>query len=155
MIEAHEYRFIEQLGLLLEEEGGSKTLGRVYGYLLLAEQPKTLDQIADDLIFSKATASMTIRQGMMMRLFEKTVIPGKRKDHYLANTSSWLNVASQKRNMVIEWRKLMEYGLSLLNNQRPGAKHNLEQLKDYLEFVIWFLSDIDEYYERWKKGERG
>ena len=80
MINPEERRFIEDFGLLFEESGGSRTLGRVFGYLLLAESPRTLDEISADLLFSKATASLTIRQGLTMRLFEKVGRPGQRKD---------------------------------------------------------------------------
>lgn len=37
-----ELHFIEDLGLLVEKSGGSRTLVRVFGYLLLADRPKTL-----------------------------------------------------------------------------------------------------------------
>lgn len=68
----------------MENSGATKTLGRTFGYLLLADQPRTLDEIAKDLLFSKATASLTVRQGLIMHIFEKVSIPGERKAYYCA-----------------------------------------------------------------------
>lgn len=138
---------------MLEVSGGSKTLGRVFGYLMLAEKPKTLDEIAAALLFSKATASLTIRQGLIMNLFEKVSIPGHRKDYYRANIESWINATISKMNTLGEWKKIIEHGLEFVPPDNQSARQNLDRMKDYFDFILWYLSDINEYYERWEKGE--
>ncbi|MEW6725513.1 MAG: hypothetical protein AB1327_00920 [Bacillota bacterium] len=147
-----ELDFIEEMGLLMEKHGGSKTLGRVFAYLILADQPKTLDEIAEDLLFSKATASLTIRQGLMLRFFEKVSIPGERKTHYRVNARSWINAMSAKLKAIQEWENLVDSGLSLVSPGNQAARENLEVLKDYFDFLRWYFADITEQYERWKKG---
>lgn len=148
-----ELDFIEEMGLLMEKHGGSKTLGRVFAYLLLADQPKTLDEIAEDLLFSKATASLTVRQGLMLRFFEKASIPGERKAHYRADARCWIDAQSAKLEAIREWESLADVGLSLVPPGNQAARENLRSLKDYFVFLRWYLSDITEQYERWKKGE--
>lgn len=148
-----ELQFIEDIGLLIENSGGSKTLGRIFGYLLLADKPKTLDEIAKDLLFSKATASLTIRQGLVIRFFEKVSIPGKRKAHYRVSMNSWINATLEKVNAMAEWEKLIERGLGFVSPENRPALENLKGMKDYFDFVRWYFSDITEQYERWKKGE--
>ena len=150
-INPQELHFIEDLGLLIEKSGGSRTLGRVFGYLLLADSPKTMDEIAAELIFSKATASLTIRQGLITRFFEKVSIPGERKTYYRANSQSWINSMSDKVSDIIAWKRLIEHGLSVVAPEKQTVLENLEDLKDYFEFLRWYSSDLAEQYECWKK----
>jgi len=137
---------------MTEKSGGARTLGRVFGYLLLADKPKTLDDIAKDLLFSKATASLTIRQGLVVRFFEKVSIPGERKDYYRANPQSWINSMSEKVNELAEWERLIDDGLRLVPQDNHTASENLMGMKDYFDFMRWYLSDLTEQYDRWKKG---
>jgi DNA-binding transcriptional regulator GbsR (MarR family) len=136
----------------MENAGASKTLGRIFGYLLLADQPRSLDEIARDLLFSKATASLTIRQGLAMRIFEKVSLPGERKSYYRANVQSWIKASMEKARAMKVWEKAIDRGLGFVSHNRE-SRENLKELKDYFNFVNWYLSDIEIQYERWKKGE--
>ncbi|MFZ5651578.1 MAG: GbsR/MarR family transcriptional regulator [Bacillota bacterium] len=151
-ITPEELGFIEDLGLLMERAGGARTLGRVFGYLLLSGRPKTLDQIAESLLFSKATASLTVRQGIVHHFFEKISIPGERKDYYRANVQSWINSMSDQVKIMKAWEGLIQRGLALAGQENATARENLEKLRDYLRFMAWYLSDIEEQYRLWKKG---
>lgn len=154
-ITPEKHDFIEKWSRYFEDAGGSKTLGRVFGYLLLADEPKNLDQIASDLLFSKATASLTIRQGLSIRLFEKLGRPGERRDYYRDNIQSWINSSLAKLQVLDEWKLLLEQGLNLVPEEGRNARQNLLEMKDYLDFMCWYLSDIREFYQRWKNSELG
>ena len=95
----------------MENSGASKTLGRTFGYLLLADHPSTLDEIAKNLMYSKATASLTIRQGLVMRIFEKVSIPGERKGYYRANAQSWIRASMEKASTMKVWEQVIDQGL--------------------------------------------
>jgi hypothetical protein len=152
-IDFTELEFSEEMGLLMEKSGGSRTLGRIFGYLLLADKPRTLDQIANDLLFSKATASLTVRQGLVLCYFEKISIPGERKDYYRVNIQSWINASNDQIKALSVWETLIDRGLGLLIPDNRTAVENLVGLKDYFTFCRWYLSDFKEQYELWKKGE--
>ncbi|MCL5290522.1 MAG: GbsR/MarR family transcriptional regulator [Bacillota bacterium] len=146
-------QLIEEMGLLFEKSGASKTFGRIFAYLLLAEKPKTLDEIAEDLLFSKATASLTLRQGLLIQFFEKVSLPGERKTFFKVNTESWIRATSAKMKALHEWDRLISKGLSIVPADNREATEKLQAMKDYFDFIAWYFSDINEYYERWKKGE--
>lgn len=137
----------------MENSGASKTLGRTFGYLLLANSPRTLDEIAKDLLFSKATASLTVRQGLVMRIFEKVSIPGERKARYRANTQSWVKASLEKAGEMKNWAETINRGLNCIPPHSRESRENLLVLKEYFNFINWYLSDITAQYERWKKGE--
>ena len=50
-------QFTDRMGLLFEAEGRPRIAGRIFGYLLLSDDPRSLDQLADSLRVSKASAS--------------------------------------------------------------------------------------------------
>ncbi len=153
VINPEESKFIEDMGLLMEKSGGSRTLGRIFAYLLLADSPRTLDQIAKDLLFSKATASLTVRQGILVKFFEKVTIPGNRKDWYQANIQNWIGSTSNQINKIIDWSKVIDQGLGSLSVDNKTALEKMKEMKDYFNFIIWYYSDFGEQYQRWKKGE--
>ncbi len=150
---SQELIFIEEMGLMWESSGATRTIGRIFGYLLLSEKPKTLDELARDLLFSKATASLTIRQGLMISIFEKVSIPGERKDYYRVNMQSWANNMNQKMNILAAWEKLIEKGLQSLSPNKEEAAENLRIMKDYFAFTRWYMSDFPEKYNKWLAGE--
>jgi len=73
-------RFIEALGLITQAEGAPRIAGQVLGLLLLAEEPMSLNQIAEGLGVSKASASTNTRlleaRGMAVKVARK----GSRQD---------------------------------------------------------------------------
>ncbi len=137
----------------MENSGASKTLGRTFGYLLLADHPSTLDEIAKNLMYSKATASLTIRQGLAMRIFEKVSIPGERKGYYRANAHSWIKASMEKAGTMKLWEQVIDQGLGTVPTQNRASRENLLVLKDYFNFINWYLSDITIQYDRWTKGQ--
>ena len=137
----------------MERTGASKTLGRTFGYLLLVDQPKTLDEISKQLLYSKATASLTIRQGLVTRLVEKVSLPGERKNRYQASAQSWIKISLEKANDLKTWEETIDRGLSFVPPHSRKSRESLLALKNYLSFINWYISDMQAQYERWTRGE--
>jgi DNA-binding transcriptional regulator GbsR (MarR family) len=150
IINQHEWNFIENFGLLFERKGGTRSLGRVFAYLMLADRPKTLDDIAEDLLFSKATASLTVRQGVVGGFFEKVSIPGERKILFRVSAKSWIDMTVEQVNWISEWDQLMVTVLKNLAPDNQMARTNLNDFKEFLGFIQWYFADIPKKFERWK-----
>ncbi len=56
-----QYHFVEEIASLLTSRGMPQTASRLYGYLLLHDEPISLDQITTDLEVSKSSASVAAR----------------------------------------------------------------------------------------------
>ena len=68
-----EAEFVDRLGLFMEMLGGPRTMGRIYGWLLICDPPQqSLTELAHTLSVSKASVSTVARQlqegGMIERL---------------------------------------------------------------------------------------
>jgi DNA-binding transcriptional regulator GbsR (MarR family) len=75
-------RLVERFGIFFEREGLPRIAGRIIGYLLLADSPRSLDDIADDLGVSKASVSTDARRLEAKGLLERSSLPGDRRDFY-------------------------------------------------------------------------
>ena len=75
-------QFTDRMGLLFEAEGRPRIAGRIFGYLLLSDDPRSLDQLADSLRVSKASASTNARLLADQGVLERVCRPADRHDYY-------------------------------------------------------------------------
>ena len=142
-----EAEFVDRIGLFFEMLGGPRTMGRVYGWLLICEPPQqSLTELADTLAVSKASASTVARQlqdgGMVERLPTAT-----RQHHYRVTPggfTSVLNVQLSRMRLGID---AADFGLSLLDDGRKEQRERLEDFRDFCEFSA--RDYRDELMQRW------
>lgn len=75
-------RFTDRLAMLFETEGQPPIAGRVFGLLLLTEDALSLDELAESLGVSKASASTNARLLAGLGVVEQARRPGSRRDFY-------------------------------------------------------------------------
>lgn len=74
--------FIEEMGLLFEAERFPRIAGRLLGCLLVADESRSLDEIAAVLDVTKASVSTNARMLEARGFLERVSHPGDRRDHY-------------------------------------------------------------------------
>ena len=77
-------RFTDRMGHLFEAEGRPRIAGRIFGRLLVSDEPRSLDQLAAELGVSKASASTNARILAGAGVLERVCRPGDRHDYYRA-----------------------------------------------------------------------
>ena len=73
---------IEACGRICQVFGLPRSLGQIYGLLYLAPEPLSLDNIAELLAISKASASTGTRQLAAWGGIRQVWVPGERRDHF-------------------------------------------------------------------------
>ena len=73
---------IEACGRICQVFGLPRSLGQIYGLLYLAPEPLALDDIAELLAISKASASTGTRQLTAWGGIRQVWVPGDRRDHF-------------------------------------------------------------------------
>jgi DNA-binding transcriptional regulator GbsR (MarR family) len=142
-----EASFVDRIGLFFEMTGGSRTMGRVYGWLLICDPPQqSLTALAAALSVSKASVSTVARQlqegGLIERLPSST-----RQHHYRVRPGGFttvLNVQLSRMGMGIE---VADFGLSLLDDDRKEQRERLEDFRDFCQFSAEYYRD--EFMQRW------
>jgi len=141
-------QYIDSHGVLLEQFGLPAATGRIFAYLLLRDEPATLDTIAADLEISKSSASVGARHlldaGVVRRLNQR----GSRVVLYESVDSfeSLVETDIVRRAMLVEkWRQ----GVALAPSER--ARQRMAQLVDLYDFT---LTETRATLERWRKRRR-
>lgn len=84
-LRAAEERFIEGMGLALEEDRLPRIAGRLVGLLLLSPQPVRFDLLAERLRVSRGSISTNTRLLENMGVIERVTRPGDRRDYFRIN----------------------------------------------------------------------
>jgi DNA-binding transcriptional regulator GbsR (MarR family) len=136
-----EAEFVDRMGLFFELSGGSRTMGRVYGWLLICDPARqSLTQLADTLSVSKASVSTVSRQlqegGMVERL------PSPTRQHLYGVTpggfTSVLGTQASRMRLGVE---AAEFGLSMLGEERAEQRERVEDFRDFCEFCTQAYRD--------------
>ncbi|MHB1222508.1 MAG: GbsR/MarR family transcriptional regulator [Gemmatimonadaceae bacterium] len=75
-------RFVERMGLLVEEDGWPRIAGRILGFLMVTPDECSLDDIASALGVSRASVSTDARRLSQAGMLERRSRPGDRRDYY-------------------------------------------------------------------------
>jgi len=145
-------QFVERVGLMLEADGLARSAGRIYGYLLLCETPRSLDELADELQMSKASVSTNARLLEQHGLVERIGSLGDRRDFYRIGCNSWeqmLRVAQRR------WETLHTLLVESAASLPPGMDVGRERLLEAAEFHELLLEGVERLSERWRSRQAG
>ncbi len=100
-LEEGKMKFIHSWGKLGTHWGISRTMAQVHALLLISKEPLTTEEVMEDLKISRGNANMNLRALMDWNLVHKQLIPGERKEFFIAEKDMW-EVA---RNVIIQRKK--------------------------------------------------
>jgi DNA-binding transcriptional regulator GbsR (MarR family) len=142
--------FVEEVGIAFEQTGLPRMSGRVFGWLLISEPPyQSSAELAEALMASKGSISTTTRLLIQIGLIERFVIPGERHDNFRISSSAFKYAI--RRGLVDEitmFRRLAEYGLELMRDNRSSRRQLLEEMRNSYAFLE---KEFPTLLERWEK----
>lgn len=102
--------FLDAMAMLMAPWGWPRPVGRIYAYLLLREEPATLDEIAADLGMSKSNASVAARTLEHCGNARRQGEPGTRRIYY--------SVPPEFSGPFVEKAQLLDRQVRLFADQR-------------------------------------
>lgn len=142
--------FIERMGLQFEEDGLPRIAGRVMGLLLLKEDPASLEELANELQVSKASASTNCRLLEGAGLAERRALPGDRKDYYRADPDLALRSLDSAQGRMENLVEILADALRDLPPEKTLARSRIRRLHDFHNFL---LAELKEVTARWAQRE--
>jgi predicted DNA-binding transcriptional regulator len=128
-----QHRFVEDMGQHMLGWGIPRNTGRIYAYLLLKEEPASLDEIAADLQVAKSSVSVGARQlvafGMVRAIGER----GSRRVLYEGLQSLEAIFAARSAN-AFELQSRLRQGAGA-SPPGPGRERLLEMADMLQEFI--------------------
>ncbi|PEB47828.1 hypothetical protein CON65_10555 [Bacillus pseudomycoides] len=140
---------IEDFGTYIESSGGARSLGKIWGYLLISGTPKSLDDMVNDLHISKGMASLSVRQGVQISLFRKVGVPGSKRDFYQLHSDAW---TSTLHTSIAQSAMMTQYLRRAKNLVlKDQAVSTIDESIEFFEFVIQQTEQILVQWEE-RKG---
>ena len=139
--------FIERMGLLFERIGTSRTFGRLFGLLLVADKPLSLNEMTRLLHVSKASISTNARLCEQIGLAQRVSVPGDRRTYYEMLPGSFGHVFEVRLALIHERVHLAEEGLKAVETDNALALERLNEMRDFYEFIG---SEMRAMLARWR-----
>lgn len=151
MDEAH-LNYAEDFGLLFEQAGGARMLGRVLGVLLTSEPPeRSAGELADELGASRGSISQATRTLVQMGMVRRLSRPGERRDYFRMKHNAWQETTRQQMALIGVFQEMAERGLGLLAPDSREAREGLEEMRDF--YAFW-EREVPAALERWDEEKR-
>ena len=142
------HQYVEDFGVLFEQFGLSRMVGRLLAWLLICEPPhQTMPEMVEALGTSKSSISTTVRSLEQLDLIERISLPGIRADYFRLKSNVWIRLIESKLSQFSVLRHFAERGLDLLEGEPPARRQSLEHMQ---AAMIFFEREFSDLLERWK-----
>jgi DNA-binding transcriptional regulator GbsR (MarR family) len=142
-----EAEFVNRLGLFFELLGATRTMGRLYGWLLICDPPQqSLTELANALSVSKASVSTVARQLLEGGMVER--LPSPNRQHlYRVTPGGFTSVLETQLSLMRRGIEPAEFALSVLGEDRAEQRRRVEDFRDFCEFCT--RAYRDQLMEMW------
>jgi DNA-binding transcriptional regulator GbsR (MarR family) len=82
-------QFIGSWGAFGTHWGINRTMAQIHALLLVSPDPLTQDDLMQELNISRGNANMNIRELINWGLVERVLLPGERKEYFVAEKDIW------------------------------------------------------------------
>lgn len=145
-----EHEFAGRMGLFFENLGGTRTMGLIYGWLVVCDPPhQSITELATGLRLSKASISTVVRQLEQAQMVERVHQPGSRQHHYQVRSGGWSNILRARVTRLAEGARAADEALAHMGGDRPGQRERLHEMRDFFVFVENEYGD--ELARRWEE----
>ena len=128
-------RFAEEMGQTFDRWSLPRMAGRVWGILLVSEEPALSSQdLADRLHASAGSISTATRYLLDHRLIERVRRPGERKEFFRFDPTSTYAMFQQRIDAVAGMHRIFEIAEPRFED-RPVATARLAQMHDFYEWM--------------------
>lgn len=141
-------RFVLHFGEMGSRWGFNRTVGQMYGLIVLSDKPLSANDLTDALGISRGNVSMGLKELQAWRLLKLHHIPGDRKE-YFSPAGSIIELA--RRVLEERIRREVEPTLTLLRDlliETPGseaeryAQLKMREIHDLLEIATHWAREI-------------
>ena len=144
--------FIERMGLAAENDGLSRIAGRLFGALILHSEPRSLDDLAEQLGVSKASVSTEARRLVDRGVAERIGKAGDRRDYYSLTTDFFAQII---RFRLSRWASLHRLAREMQTAQADAEPQLVRDRFAYIdEFNAFVLARVEDALREWDGHER-
>jgi DNA-binding transcriptional regulator GbsR (MarR family) len=141
---------VEKSGVLMEQMGFTRMIGRVLGYLFIAEPPhKTFNEIQEYLQASKSSISTSLQFLANQGLVVYFTAPGDRRRYFKLNAESWTDLIKRDISQLTNSRKLI---LACLAVRSAEYTQFNQALLEITELYTFLEKELPALLDRWEQS---
>jgi DNA-binding transcriptional regulator GbsR (MarR family) len=141
-----ELRYVEDVGGYMESLGSTRMAGRVWGTLLISEEPElSAPELGERLGTSAGSISTATRALLALGMVERRRRPGDRKDYFAIRPDSYLTLIRRREHVIELFTDLVRRGLDIVGD----AELPRRRLTEFDEFYTWLSERFHGLIEEW------
>jgi DNA-binding transcriptional regulator GbsR (MarR family) len=147
-------QFIQTWGKLGSQWGTNRTMAQVHALLLISPKPLSTEQIMEELSISRGNANMNLRDLLDWNLIHKELVPGDRKEYFLAEKDIWevaRLIARERKRREIEPVKQVLGRLQAVEGD--PARAEVKEFTDMMVQLHSFVGKMDDSVETLLKAD--
>lgn len=147
------HRFIQAWGTLGSSWGINRTMSQIHALLLISEEALSAEDIMEGLKVSRGNVNMNVRALMEWGLVKKELVPGERKEYFIADK----DVSNMARQIARERRKReLQPVIEIMEevSQVKGKSQEVEAFKAVVADISEFTSQLDSLSEKFIRSDR-
>ena len=130
---------VERFGLRFEADGLPRIAGRMLGLLMVSAEPRSLDELAEELQASKTSVNTNARLLERMGAVERATKPGDRRDYYRVADNLHERMLDSRLEQMKTTRDLLSQAVSCCENRERHVKERLCSFAKYYEEMVGTL----------------
>lgn len=137
-------KFIHTWGTLATQWGINRTMSQIHALLMLSPTALNADQIMEDLRISRGNVNMNLRDLMSWGLIYKQLLPGERKEYFVAEKDIWKvarQIAKERR------RREVEPIIETMDEIKQKLKPDTDEKKEILR-IVQEIGQVTEFADK-------
>lgn len=134
--------FIEGMGRQFEEDGAPRIAGRLFGFLMLQEEPCSLDDVAEQLRVSKGSASSNARLLEQLGIAERVTRAGDRRDYYRISPDMSERSLERAVQGIGSMLRRLRQGAESVGGRSPAVRQRFERAITFHERAQQVVSEL-------------
>jgi DNA-binding transcriptional regulator GbsR (MarR family) len=134
--------FIESMGRQFEEDGAPRIAGRLFGFLMLQDDPCSLDDVAEQLQVSKGSASSNARLLEQLGVAERVTRAGDRRDYYQISPDIGERTMERALQGIERMLGRLRRGVDVVGNRSPTVSARFAGAIQFHEKALAVVTDL-------------
>jgi DNA-binding transcriptional regulator GbsR (MarR family) len=140
-----EHAFIERMGAALEAQGLPRLAGQVFALLMLADDPPTLEEIAEELHISSGSASANTRLLESLDMIERFTPRGERRVRHRVHENPLPRLLAGTISRIGKVSSIIRDTRNELDSNRRAASKRLKVMEEAFDRFMDSLREVLEH----------
>lgn len=137
--------FIEQMGLITQADGAPRIAGRIFGLLVAEGRPFALNEMAERLKISKASASTNARLLADRGILRLTSHAGDRHDYYELVSAPYHQMLDTISRKIRRSAEQIAEAEALFPPEQSDKRQRIHQLAEFYRQTAQFMNGLSEH----------